>query len=104
MVDLSSSKSGSFQSDNYSKPYLTNFKDSVIQQNERKQINIDQVDERSHFLLGQFQPAPFSTVSYSSAWNNPNNDNGDDVFVNGDWDELRSVVQFAMDNDPSTVL
>ncbi|KAE9614841.1 hypothetical protein Lal_00036202 [Lupinus albus] len=77
----------SFESDN-TNPYLT-FTDSLlIQQNETKPV-IGHVDQRNHFFLTH----PPTTLSYPSFWNQ----NVDDVFENENWDDLRSVVQFAMD-------
>ncbi|KAK7276742.1 hypothetical protein RIF29_17887 [Crotalaria pallida] len=101
---LLSSKTCSFESDNNSKPYLT-FIDSseAIQQNERKLVSIGHVDQRNHLFLGQLgnndnaaHQAP-TTLSYPSFWNQ-NNVHVDDVFANEkNWDDLTSVVQFAMD-------
>ncbi|KAI4305949.1 hypothetical protein L6164_029274 [Bauhinia variegata] len=72
------------------------FSFSVVEQNERKPI-IGQVvdDQRSnHLFLGQFgsvsQVSP-AAVSNPSSWNNPN---FEDIFANGNWDELRSAIQF----------
>ncbi|KAI4308125.1 hypothetical protein L6164_031231 [Bauhinia variegata] len=106
----SNSKTCSLESENNSNPYYLNFKDSfsVVQQNERKptiaQV-FDHHDQRNHLFLGQLgsipQVPPTTAVSYPSFWNNPN---GEDVFANGNWDELRSVIQFAnIDPDTSRV-
>ncbi|XP_061362343.1 transcription factor JUNGBRUNNEN 1-like [Gastrolobium bilobum] len=73
----------------------------VMQQIERKPV-VGQVDhERKHLFMGQFgsvtHQAP-STVSYPSSWNH----NAEDaILANDNWDDIRSVVQFAI--DPSTV-
>ena len=71
------------------------FKDSDIQQNGRKPIIIGQVDydSRNHLFLGQ--PATAAQVPSTSLWTQ----NG---FANGNWDELRSVVQFAI-TEPSNL-
>lgn len=92
ITDSSSSKiTCSLESEN-GKPYNLTFTDSVvIQQNERKPV-IGQVDERNHLFLGNVAQAP-TTLSYPSFWNQ----SVDDVFANENWDDLRSVVQFAMD-------
>jgi len=84
----SSSKTCSLESENY-----ISFEDSVIQQNESKPF-IQQVDQRN--LLNSAAQAPFPS-SYSSLWS----PSADDLFTNGNWDELRSVVQVAV--DPSQV-
>ncbi|KAJ7960640.1 Transcription factor JUNGBRUNNEN 1 [Quillaja saponaria] len=98
----SSSKTCSLESAN-SKLCLT-FEDSITkQQSERKPI-VEHVDdhERSHLFLGQLSSvaqAPFPAAAapfYTTTFWNPNTD---DVFANGNWDELRSVVQLA--SDPS---
>ncbi|XP_019435090.1 PREDICTED: transcription factor JUNGBRUNNEN 1 isoform X2 [Lupinus angustifolius] len=91
----STSKTCSFESDN-TNPYLT-FTDSVVvQQNETKPV-IEHVDQRNHFFLTQFANVaqPPTTLSYPTFWNQ--NNVVDDVFANENWDDLRSVVQFAMD-------
>jgi len=84
----SSSKTCSLESDNIS------FEDSVIQQNESKPF-IQQVDQRNQ--LNSAAQAPIFPSSYSSFWS----PSTDDFFTNGNWDELRSVVQVAV--DPSQV-
>lgn len=83
--------------------YLTFTDSSVInQQIERKPV-IGQVDERNHLLcpsqLNNAAQAP-TTLSHSSFWNQ----NVDEyAFANDEnWDDLRSVVQFA--TDPSNGL
>nr|QMS43720.1 no apical meristemprotein [Betula platyphylla] len=84
----SSSKTCSLESDN-SEAYISFEDSSAIQQNERKPL-IQQVDERNHFFAGQVGPFP---SSYSSSFWNPS---ADDFFTNGNWDELRSVVQLPL--------
>ncbi|KAL2316830.1 hypothetical protein Fmac_030706 [Flemingia macrophylla] len=89
-MNSSSSNACSLESDN-SKPYLTfTNSSSLIQQNQTKP---HVVDDRSHYFLGQ-PPPSFS--NYSTFWNHQNVD-----FGNENWDDLASVVQFAM--DPSRV-
>ncbi|GAV59988.1 NAM domain-containing protein, partial [Cephalotus follicularis] len=89
----SSSKTCSLESDNSDQ--LVG--DSINQHaNQRKPVT-NQVDDdqRNHFFWGQWNSiaqAPFM-ASYSSFWN----PNGDDIFTNGNWDELRSVVELAID-------
>ncbi|CAL0307447.1 unnamed protein product [Lupinus luteus] len=86
-TNSSTSKTCSFESDN-TNPYLTFTNSVVIQQNETKPV-IGHVDQRNHFFLTQ----PPTTLSYPTFWNQ----NVDDVLANENWDDLRSVVQFAMD-------
>ncbi|KAK7372813.1 hypothetical protein VNO80_06201 [Phaseolus coccineus] len=84
----SSSKTCSLESDN-SKPYLT-FTDSpsslLLQQNEMK---------KPVFGHGHL-PHPPTSFSYSTFWNHQNLE-----FAHENWDDLTSVVQFAV--DPSRV-
>lgn len=93
----SSSKtcSSSLESENSSEQYM-GFGDSFHpQQNESKPFIINHVEDRNHLFMSQFNPlvqSPYS-ASYSSFWNS----NGDDFFTNGNWDELRSVVELAAD-------
>ncbi|KAK7320430.1 hypothetical protein VNO77_29890 [Canavalia gladiata] len=87
-TNTSSSKTCSLESDN-GKPYLTFTDSPLIQQN-----------ERNHLFLGQLATVaqPPTSLSYSTIWNH----NVDDAFSNNqNWDDLRSVVQFAI--DPSKV-
>lgn len=94
-TDSSSPKSCSLESDS-GKPYLT-FTDSVaIQQNERKAV-VGQVDERNHFFAGHLDHAAQAPTTLSYSWSQ----NVEDLFANENWDDLRSVVQFA--TDPSKV-
>ncbi|TKY57195.1 Transcription factor JUNGBRUNNEN 1 [Spatholobus suberectus] len=96
-TNSSSSKTCSLESDN-GKPYLTFTNSPLIQQNERKPV-IGHVDERNQLFLGQLgnvAQAPTS-LSYSSFWNH----HQDVEFANENWDDLTSVVQFAI--DPSRV-
>ncbi|XP_061342827.1 transcription factor JUNGBRUNNEN 1-like isoform X2 [Gastrolobium bilobum] len=101
-TNSSTSKTCSLESDN-SKSYLTFTDSAVIHQIERKPV-IGQVDERNNHLfqgqLGNVAAQPPTTLSYSSFnWNQNVND---DAFANENWDDLRSVVQFA-NIDPSKV-
>lgn len=107
-TDDSSSKTCSFDSD-YSceapapQPSL---EDSVIE----TKPAVEQVvlDEQNRWFLGQFNhplvhhQAPFAASSYPSLLNSTNGA-GDDFFASGNWDELRSVVQLAIDQDSSQV-
>ncbi|XVE72334.1 hypothetical protein DITRI_Ditri11bG0031400 [Diplodiscus trichospermus] len=80
-----------------------------VQQNDSKSvIFMDQVDARNHFLLGGTpwssstvnsteQQAPFSATNYPSFWNPSGNV---DVFTNGNWDELRPLVELALEPYP----
>ncbi|XP_027368132.1 transcription factor JUNGBRUNNEN 1 [Abrus precatorius] len=94
-TNSSSSKTCSLESDN-SKPYLTFTDSTLIHQSETRPV----FEEKNHFFLGQLgnvvAQAPTS-LSHSSFWNQ----NMDDAFENENWDDLRSVVQFAV--DPSKV-
>ncbi|XWS30907.1 hypothetical protein CRYUN_Cryun23aG0031700 [Craigia yunnanensis] len=84
------------------------FCDSVQQNDSKPNIFVDQVDARNYFPLGGTpwssttnsiaQQAPFSATNYPSFWN-PNGDV--DVFTNGNWDELRPVVELALEPYPS---
>lgn len=94
----STSKTCSLESDN-GKPYLT-FTNSLspllIQQNERKPAINGHVDvERNHLFLGQLG----NVAQAPSFWNHHQNNNVE--FANENWDDLTSVVQFAI--DPSRV-
>ncbi|KAI9092732.1 hypothetical protein K1719_027529 [Acacia pycnantha] len=68
-------------------------------------------DERSHFFLSQLaanHQAPSSMVTNNNYYNhsfvNHHHQNVEDVLANGNWDELKSVVQFSADHHHSTVL
>ncbi|CAK7346646.1 unnamed protein product [Dovyalis caffra] len=94
----SNSKTCSFESDQTSSEQYVSFGDSFVQQNESKPVVIDQVDHgRDHFFMGgqydSITEAPF-TAACQNFWNP---DIGDDFFANGNWDELRPVVQLAFD-------
>jgi len=98
-TNSSSSKTCSLESDN-SKPYLTftNSPSSMLlqQQNEMKKPVFEHVDQqRSHILLGHV-PQPPTSFSYSTFWNHQSLE-----FAHENWDDLTSVVQFAV--DPSRV-
>ncbi|KAK9284943.1 hypothetical protein L1049_024125 [Liquidambar formosana] len=88
----SSSKTCSLES-NKSNQYVI-FTDSPIQQNKRENV-IDHSDGRNQlFVEHQNSIAQAaSTASYSSVWNV----NNDEFFRDGNWDELRSVVESAID-------
>ncbi|KAK9285733.1 hypothetical protein L1049_024932 [Liquidambar formosana] len=88
----SSSNTCSLESDN-SDQYVS-FRDSIIQQNEKKPV-VDHCEGRNQLFVGHpnsVDQAP-STTSYS----NFGNMNGDEFFRDGNWDELRLVVEVAMD-------
>ncbi|EOX93111.1 hypothetical protein QUC31_003979 [Theobroma cacao] len=77
------------------------FCDSVLLQNDIKPNIMDQVDARNYFLVGPWtnamsQQAPFA-ASCPSFWN-PNGDV--DIFTNGNWDELRPLVELALEPSP----
>nr|ACU19778.1 unknown [Glycine max] len=97
-TNSSSSKTCSLESDNC-KPYLTFTNSSspqLILQNERKPVINGHVDvERNHLLLGQLG----NVAQAPSFWNHHQNNNVE--FANENWDDLTSVVQFAI--DPSRV-
>lgn len=89
-------KACSLESDN-SEAY-SSFEDLVIQQNDRKPF-IHHVDERDNIFLAHSNSTgqvPFPS-SYSNFWS----PSADDFLTNGNWDELRSVVQLTI--DPSHV-
>ncbi|PNT37748.1 hypothetical protein POPTR_005G205400v4 [Populus trichocarpa] len=93
----SNSKSCSFESETSTEQDVS-FGDSFVQRNERKPVTIDQVDhERNNlFMGGQYDSvteAPF-TAAYQGF---RNTGIGDDFFVNGNWDDLRTVVELAID-------
>ncbi|RDX99376.1 Transcription factor JUNGBRUNNEN 1 [Mucuna pruriens] len=91
----SSSKTCSLESDN-GKPYLTFTNSSLIQQNERKPV-IGHVDQLNHLFLGQL--GNVAQTPTSSFWNHQNVQ-----FPNDNWDDLASVVQFAIDPSRGTIL
>ncbi|KAL5177852.1 Transcription factor JUNGBRUNNEN 1 [Glycine soja] len=96
------SNTSTLNSDNC-EPYLICRDPMVMQQIERKPV-IGQVDEKKHMFLGHFGPLPHhlqapSTTPYPNFWDQNNVE--DYTFANENWDDLRSVVQFAI--DPSTV-
>lgn len=88
----SSSKTCSLESDR-------SFEEPVMQRLERKPTAIKHVDdEPDGWFAGQFKPivqAPFAAAYHPAGLWNPNG--GDDFITNGNWDELRSVVQLAID-------
>lgn len=92
----SNSKTCSFESE-ISAEQNVSFGDSFAQRNERKPVIIDyQVNhERNHFFTGgqydSITQAPF-TAAFQNFWNP---DVGDDFFDNGNWDELRTVVELG---------
>ncbi|TXG54530.1 hypothetical protein EZV62_019786 [Acer yangbiense] len=98
----SSSKTCSLESEITTEQYM-GFGDSLLQQNRNVNVNvverkplINYVDERnSHVFMNHQAQSPFTAKPYSS-YSNPNNI-GDDFFINGSWDELRSVVELAVD-------
>ncbi|KAK7300173.1 hypothetical protein RJT34_11010 [Clitoria ternatea] len=75
VTNSSNSKACSLESDN-SKPYLTFTKPQVI-------------DQRNHLFLGNHVAQP-PTFNWNQSLDN-------DAFTNDNWDDLRSVVQFATD-------
>ncbi|KAM0956113.1 hypothetical protein ACFX13_025043 [Malus domestica] len=92
----SSSKTCSFESGSYCSELHFGLEDSVIQRIERPKPV--QVDEANQWLVavGELDsisyPTPFATT-YSSLTNLSDGD----FFTNGNWDELRPVVQLAVD-------
>ncbi|KAH7578447.1 hypothetical protein ACOSQ2_000292 [Xanthoceras sorbifolium] len=95
----SSSKTCSLESETCTEQYM-GFGDSVLQQNVERKPLINRVDyERnshafmSHHYFNSIAQSSFTATSDSS-FSNPN---GDDFFMNGNWDELRSVVDLAID-------
>ncbi|RDY06607.1 Transcription factor JUNGBRUNNEN 1, partial [Mucuna pruriens] len=78
------------------KPYLICRDPLAMQQIERKPV-IGPVDEKKHLFLGQFGPIPHlqaPSTPYPNIWNQNVEDY---AFANENWDELRSMVQFAID-------
>ncbi|KAL6328921.1 hypothetical protein AAG906_007211 [Vitis piasezkii] len=88
----SSSKTCSLESDNNDK-YLS-FENSTTRTKNRTVVD-SSIDERSQLVVGQMSSfvSPYSGP-YSSFWN-PNGD--DQFFTSGNWDELRSIVESAID-------
>ncbi|MED6179756.1 hypothetical protein PIB30_003971 [Stylosanthes scabra] len=91
---------------NNSKPFLTFTNTMDIQQCERKPpLVVDHVDERNNFLLHhesihqQAPTATTTTLSSSSLYSSWNQHHvvEDYLFGNENWDDLRSVVEFATD-------
>ncbi|KAJ8753376.1 hypothetical protein K2173_019775 [Erythroxylum novogranatense] len=100
----SSSKTGSFESDS-SEKYLCFGDSSVHLENERKPVIDVQVHEanssqmtnpRFESVICTQSPCTPPVLMYQSFWNS----NPDDFFANGNWDELRTVVDQAA-TDPS---
>ncbi|KAJ4981844.1 hypothetical protein NE237_032681 [Protea cynaroides] len=89
----SSSQTCSFESDNREK--CKSFGACVSQQNDKKST-LNHIDEKNQFFSTQLNSvalqAPFTTL-YSSF---PNG-NGNDLFREGNRDELASIVEFAID-------
>lgn len=80
------------------KPYLICRDPEMMQQ--LKPV-FGQVDEKKHLFLGQFGQLPHlqpPSTPYPTFWNHNVEDY---AFANENWDDLRSVVQFAI--DPSSV-
>ncbi|XP_012472289.1 transcription factor JUNGBRUNNEN 1 isoform X2 [Gossypium raimondii] len=75
--------------------------DTIIQQKGNKpDMSMDQVDARNYFLYGgtlplSTQQAPFTATNFPTFCNHPSGDV--DVFSNGNWDELRPVVEVALE-------
>ncbi|KAA3458459.1 transcription factor JUNGBRUNNEN 1 isoform X1 [Gossypium australe] len=75
--------------------------DTIIQQKGNKpDMFMDQVDARNYFLYSgtlplSTQQAPFTATNFPTFCNHPNGDV--DVFSNGNWDELRPVVEVALE-------
>ncbi|KAL6286977.1 hypothetical protein ACE6H2_011367 [Prunus campanulata] len=93
----SSSKTCSFESENYcGKPHLSPQDSVVMQRIERsssKPVRVDeQVDETNQWF--KFVGETHYATSYSSLRDIPSDN---DFFINGNWDELRPVVQLAVD-------
>ncbi|KAK9285933.1 hypothetical protein L1049_025135 [Liquidambar formosana] len=92
----SSSKTCSLESDNSHDQYVS-FGDTVIQQNERKPV-INHGERRNMLFVGHSNSiAQAPTTGSPSFWNV----NKDEFFRDGDWDDLRSVVE--LDIDPSNL-
>lgn len=93
----SSSKTCSLESENYCGEPRLSPQDSVVMQriekSSSKPVRVDeQVDETNQWFkfVGE---TPYAT-SYSSLRDIPSDN---DFFINGNWDELRPVVQLAVD-------
>ncbi|GMI85586.1 JUNGBRUNNEN 1, NAC domain containing protein 42 [Hibiscus trionum] len=78
----------------------------------KQDIFMDRVDARNYFLLGgtlpwlssstsssEMQQFPFTATNCSALRNHPDSD-PDDVFSNGNWDELRPMVEVALEPYP----
>ncbi|XP_068302953.1 transcription factor JUNGBRUNNEN 1-like [Pyrus communis] len=92
----SSSKTCSLESGSYCSEIHFGLKDSVIQRTERaKPVHVDEANQWL-VAVGELDsisyPTPFSTT-YSTLTNLSDGD----FFTNGNWDELRPVVQLAVD-------
>ncbi|KAF8412740.1 hypothetical protein HHK36_000709 [Tetracentron sinense] len=86
----SSSKTCSSESDNRNK-YNT-FSASAIQQNETKPV-VNYIVERNQSFAGQFSSVAHDPFK-ASTFPNPN---GNEFFRDGNWDELRPIVEYAVD-------
>ncbi|CAJ1964346.1 unnamed protein product [Sphenostylis stenocarpa] len=82
------------------KPYFICRDPVMMQQLERKPV-FGQVDEKKHFFLGQFGQLPHLQPPSTPYPSFLNQNVEDYAFANENWDDLRSVVQFAI--DPSSV-
>ncbi|XP_068337055.1 transcription factor JUNGBRUNNEN 1-like [Pyrus communis] len=94
----SSSKTCSFESGIYCSELHVGLEDSVFQRIERsKPIHVDeQVDETNHWLGGELDPI-YDPTHFATTYSSFRNPSDGDFFTNGNWDELRPVVQLAVD-------
>ncbi|KAK4278939.1 hypothetical protein QN277_016711 [Acacia crassicarpa] len=93
----STTEPGNLRSDINGNSCFTFNNPMIIEQNdERKQIrkNNEEVEhERNHLFLDQLPQASPSIVSYPCFWD-PGVMMGEDIFANGNWDELQPMVQY----------
>ncbi|XP_042477210.1 transcription factor JUNGBRUNNEN 1-like [Macadamia integrifolia] len=91
-INDSSSQTCSFESDN--REEYKSFGASVTQQNEKK-ATVNHIDEKNQLFstqLNSIAQAPFNTFYSSFPTINDN-----DLLREGNWDELASIVEFAID-------
>ncbi|KAJ4975448.1 hypothetical protein NE237_000554 [Protea cynaroides] len=90
----SNSQTCSSESDNREK--RKSYGATVTQQNEKKPLIVNHIDDRNQLFstqLNSITQAPLTTLHSSF----PNGNYGNDLFREAHWDELASIVEFAID-------
>ncbi|KAM1512819.1 hypothetical protein ACFX1Z_024338 [Malus domestica] len=92
----SSSKTCSFESGSYCSELHFGLEDSVIQRIERpKPVHVDEANQWL-VAVGELDPISYPTP-FATTYSSLTNLSDGDFFTNGNWDELRPVVQLAVD-------